>query len=115
MIALFSDQHALHAPVFEFFRGERVPCSPAWFAALEQACLRITQYRAQALVVSLGLDTFADYPICTFTLRAADFQRLGERLAALVLPAVFVLEGGYATEALGVNAVQVLDGFEQGC
>ncbi|MDP3355331.1 MAG: histone deacetylase family protein [Polaromonas sp.] len=86
----------------------------AWFAALEQACIRITRYSAQALVVSLGLDTFADDPICTFALRADDFHRLGQRLAALGLPTVFVLEGGYAAEALGVNAVQVLDGFEQG-
>ncbi|MBC7597443.1 MAG: histone deacetylase family protein [Polaromonas sp.] len=85
-----------------------------WFAALEQACARIAQYSAQALVVSLGLDTFADDPICTFALRAADFDRLGQRLAALGLPVVFVLEGGYAAEALGVNAVQVLDGFEAG-
>lgn len=85
-----------------------------WFAALEQACRRIAQHGAQALVVSLGLDTFADDPICTFALRATDFQRLGQRLAALDLPVVFVLEGGYATEALGVNAVQVLDGFEAG-
>ena len=26
MITLFSPQHALHAPAFEFFRGERIPC-----------------------------------------------------------------------------------------
>jgi acetoin utilization deacetylase AcuC-like enzyme len=28
------------------------------------------------------------------------------------LPTVFVLEGGYAVEALGSNAVKVLEGFE---
>ncbi|MDI1272514.1 histone deacetylase family protein [Polaromonas sp.] len=85
-----------------------------WFEALEQACRRITQHGAQALVVSLGLDTFEGDPISTFALRAADFGRLGRRLADLGLPTVFVLEGGYAAEALGTNAVQVLDGFEQG-
>ena len=26
MITYFSDRHVLHAPAFEFFRGERVPC-----------------------------------------------------------------------------------------
>lgn len=86
----------------------------AWFEALEQACRRITQHGAQALVVSLGLDTFEGDPISTFALQAADFGQLGRQLAALGLPTVFVLEGGYAAEALGTNAVQVIDGFEQG-
>lgn len=85
-----------------------------WFDALEQGCRRIAQSGAQALAVSLGLDTFAEDPISTFALQLADFRRLGQRLALLGLPTVFVLEGGYAAEALGVNAVEVLDGFEQG-
>lgn len=85
----------------------------AWFDALEQGCLRIAKHGAQALVVSLGLDTFEGDPISTFALQPADFHRLGRRLAALGLPTVFVLEGGYAAEALGSNAVQVIDGFEQ--
>ncbi|OOG39429.1 histone deacetylase family protein [Polaromonas sp. A23] len=86
----------------------------AWFDALEQGCLRISQFGAEALVVSLGLDTFEDDPISTFALKLADFRRLGQKLAALGLPTVFVLEGGYAAEALGTNAVEVLDGFDQG-
>ena len=83
-----------------------------WFDALGQACLRITRYRCDALVVSLGLDTFADDPISKFALQADDFTRLGECLGALGLPTVFVLEGGYAASALGTNAVNVIDGFE---
>ena len=47
-------------------------------------------------------------------LQADDFSRLGARLARLGLPAVFVLEGGYAAAELGVNAVNVIEGFEQG-
>ena len=84
----------------------------AWFAALEQACTRIAGHGAQALVVSLGLDTFEGDPISRFALASADFLRLGERLAQLGLPTVFVLEGGYAAADLGTNAVNVLDGFE---
>lgn len=84
-----------------------------WFAALELACVRIAQYNADALVVSLGLDAFEDDPISRFTLKTSDFTCLGERLAALGLPTVFVLEGGYAAAELGTNAVNVLDGFEQ--
>ncbi|WP_119966189.1 histone deacetylase family protein [Simplicispira lacusdiani] len=85
-----------------------------WFAALEQACARIAGHGAEALVVSLGLDTFEGDPISRFALASADFLRLGERLARLGLPTVFVLEGGYAAADLGTNAVNVLEGFEQG-
>jgi acetoin utilization deacetylase AcuC-like enzyme len=84
-----------------------------WFEALEQACTRIAGYGADALVVSLGLDTFADDPISTFALQTDDFSRLGRRLARLGLPAAFILEGGYAAAELGVNAVNVIEGFEQ--
>ncbi|MEO6016453.1 MAG: histone deacetylase family protein, partial [Polaromonas sp.] len=53
-------------------------CTPAlWFEALEVACLRMAAYGAEALVVSLGLDTFEDDPISTFALQAGDFSRLG--------------------------------------
>ncbi len=85
-----------------------------WFAALEQGCARIADYGADALVVSLGLDTFAGDPISKFALQADDFSRLGERLSRLGLPTVLVLEGGYAAAELGVNAVNVVEGFEQG-
>ena len=84
----------------------------AWFAALEIACARIGRHRADALVVSLGLDTFAQDPISTFALQTTDFTRLGARLRQLGLPTIFVLEGGYAAAELGLNAANVMDGFE---
>ena len=83
----------------------------AWFDALEAACVRICAYGADALVVSLGLDTFEGDPISRFALASADFLRLGQRLERLGLPTVFVLEGGYAAAELGTNAVNVLEGF----
>jgi acetoin utilization deacetylase AcuC-like enzyme len=85
----------------------------AWFEALELACQRVAKHDAQALVVSLGLDTFAGDPISKFALQSDDFTRLGARIAKLGLPTVFILEGGYAASELGTNAVNVLDGFEQ--
>ena len=41
-------------------------------------------------------------------------MRLGQRLAAIELPTVLVMEGGYATEELGRNVAAVLSGFETG-
>lgn len=85
---------------------------PDWFSALARACQRIQAYGADALVVSLGLDTFSEDPISQFSLQTDDFSQLGKVLGTLKLPTVFVLEGGYAAQALGVNAVNVLEGFE---
>ena len=35
----------------------------------------------------------------------------GRRIGKLGLPTVFCMEGGYAIEAVGINAVNVLEGF----
>lgn len=85
---------------------------PEWLATLETACARATAAGADALVVSLGLDTFAGDPLTKFALERDDFRRLGGRLARLGLPTVLVLEGGYAAAELGANAASVLEGFE---
>lgn len=82
-----------------------------WREALAAALRRIAAFGAQALVVSLGVDTFAGDPISGFALGSADYLRLGEDLAAAGLPALFVFEGGYAVVEIGVNTVNVLEGF----
>ena len=83
-----------------------------WSAALEQACTQIEAYAPDVLVISLGVDTFKDDPISTFKLDSPDYLRMGERIARLGLPTLFVMEGGYAVEEIGINAVNVLEGFE---
>jgi acetoin utilization deacetylase AcuC-like enzyme len=82
-----------------------------WSKALESACRKIKAYGPDALVVSLGVDTFKDDPISFFKLESEDFKTYGKRIAKLKLPALFVMEGGYAIEAIGVNTVNVLEGF----
>ena len=82
-----------------------------WRRALEQALAEVRRYDAQALVVPLGVDTFEGDQISKFTLRSADFLEIGRRLAAAGLPTVFVMEGGYAVAEVGVNVVNVLEGF----
>jgi len=83
-----------------------------WSQGLETACRRITEYQPDALVVALGVDTFEDDPISFFKLKSSDYLTLGQRIAQLGLPTVFTMEGGYDVEAIGVNAVNVLQGFE---
>ena len=84
----------------------------AWSAALEHACARIAAYAPDALVVSLGVDTFKDDPISSFTLESADFTAYGAHIARLGLPTLFAMEGGYAVAEIGLNTVNVLQGFE---
>lgn len=82
-----------------------------WSAALEEACKRIAAYKPDALIVSLGVDTFKLDPISPLKLEHEDFTTYGARLARLKLPTLFVMEGGYAIAAIGVNTVNVLEGF----
>lgn len=79
--------------------------SAAWLAALETACVKIAMARPQALVVPLGAHA-------GFGLTGGDFLRIGERIAHLGLPTAFVFEGGAAAPELGINTVNVLEGFE---
>jgi len=82
-----------------------------WSDALEVALAAIDRFGAEALVVSLGVDTFAGDPISGFTLQSQDYLRMGERLRQAGLPTVLVFEGGYAVHEVGVNAVNVLQAF----
>ena len=81
--------------------------------ALAQAMRRIGEFSPDALVVSLGVDTFKDDPISNFHLENEDYLRMGGAIAAASLPTMFVMEGGYAVDDIGVNTVNVLSGFEQ--
>jgi acetoin utilization deacetylase AcuC-like enzyme len=86
--------------------------SAQWFAALEAACIKIGMAAPDALVVSLGVDGFAGDPASRVALQSGDFLRIGERIAHLGLPTAFMFEGGNAVAELGVNTVNVLEGFE---
>jgi acetoin utilization deacetylase AcuC-like enzyme len=82
-----------------------------WLAALGEALVRVQRHAPEVLIVSLGLDTSAEDPICSFSLGAAEFAELGRRLAMLALPTLLVQEGGYAVSAVGTHLQQVLSGF----
>ncbi len=78
------------------------------FAAAEK---KIEAFGPDVLLISLGLDTFIDDPIARFRLTSDDYLRLGEAIAAFKLPTLFVFEGGYNVEKLGLNTVNVLEAF----
>ena len=82
-----------------------------WYEALDAACADVAASGAEALVVPLGVDTHEDDPISRFRLQTPDYLRVGARIAELGLPTVFVMEGGYATDVIGVNVANVLEGF----
>ncbi len=91
-----------------------LPCGTGfdtWLQALRQALQAVERFGAEALVVALGVDTFEGDPISRFRLRSPDYLRIGQSLASAGLPTVFVMEGGYAVAEIGVNVVNVLEGF----
>ncbi len=85
-----------------------------WGAVLDAACRKIKAYKPDVLLVSLGVDTYKDDPISSFKLTSPDFISYGARIAKLKLPTLFVMEGGYAVDAIGINTVNVIEGFENG-
>ena len=65
---------------------------PAYETALDDALARIRRYRPQAIVVSLGVDTFKDDPISKFKLDSPDYFKIGRKIAALGLPTLFIMK-----------------------
>ncbi len=84
----------------------------SYSAALATGCESLRAHKIDALVVSLGVDTFEHDPISEFKLTHDDYLRMGAAIASLGVPTLFVFEGGYAVDDIGVNAVNVLSGFE---
>ena len=79
--------------------------------ALARALEWLGEGSPELLIVSFGADTYAGDPISHFALHTADYTPLARRIAALGMPALIVMEGGYAVEALGANVAAFLEGF----
>ncbi|HWA88891.1 MAG TPA: histone deacetylase family protein [Rhizomicrobium sp.] len=94
-----------------------LPAGTDWSAyaeAFAAARGKIEAFKPDVLLISLGLDTFVDDPIARFALESDDYFKLGQAIAGFKLPTLFVFEGGYNVEKLGLNTVNVLEGFEGG-
>jgi acetoin utilization deacetylase AcuC-like enzyme len=85
-----------------------------YLPALDASLARIADFGPDVVLVSLGLDTFEGDPIARFKLKTLDYLRLGEALARLREPTLFVFEGGYNLEALAENTCNALEGFAGG-
>lgn len=83
-----------------------------WREALADALARVGEFSPQYLVVSLGVDAFENDPISFFKLTSPDFLTTGQMIGALDIPTLFVMEGGYDVDEVGVNVVNVLKGFD---
>ena len=82
----------------------------AYLDALAEAMALVAAFDPATLVVSAGFDTFEGDPIGAFAVTTDGFRRIGAALAAAGRPMVLVQEGGYAVDALGANAVALLEG-----
>ncbi len=84
-----------------------------WASALDAAKKNILNFKADALVISLGVDTYEKDPISFFKLTSENFIDMGRRIREINLPTLFVMEGGYAIDEIGDNTVNTLIGFEE--
>jgi acetoin utilization deacetylase AcuC-like enzyme len=86
---------------------------PGYRPAFETALQRIRDFAPQALVVATGYDTFRGDPFGNLCLDTPDYAVLGQGIASLGLPTLFMQEGGYVIEALRANTRSLLEGYMQ--
>ena len=80
--------------------------------AKEKALELIQNFAPKFLVVSAGMDIYADDPLGTIKVTTEGIGEIGRRIASLNLPSVIVMEGGYNNEALGRNITSFLGKFK---
>lgn len=72
-----------------------------WLAAVAAGCRAVADFRADAVVVSLGFDASVDEPLGFLAVTEDGFARAGELVAGLGRPVAVVQEGGYAVGVIG--------------
>ena len=79
--------------------------------AFERALQRIQDFAPDAIVIAAGYDTFRGDPFGNLSLDTPDYAVLGQGIASLKLPTLFMQEGGYVIDALRANTRSLLDGY----
>jgi acetoin utilization deacetylase AcuC-like enzyme len=82
-----------------------------YLASLADALDLIRKFAPKYLVVSAGMDIYADDPLGTIKVTTQGISKIGKRIASLELPTVVVMEGGYANEMLGRNVLAFLENW----
>lgn len=82
-----------------------------YLAVLEEALGLVRDFAPEHLVVSAGMDIYAHDPLGTIRISTEGIREIGKRIAALKLPSVIVMEGGYNNDMLGRNIVEFLSSF----
>ena len=83
-----------------------------YLLTLKEALTLIQNFEPEYLVVSAGMDIYADDPLGTIKVTTEGIREIGQRISSLGLPTVIVMEGGYNNEALGRNVVSFLGEFK---
>ncbi len=84
-----------------------------WKKNLNAAISNVKKFSPNFLLISLGVDTFEKDPISFFKLKSNDYFDVGKVISRLNIPTLFVMEGGYAINEIGMNTVNILKGFEE--
>ena len=79
-----------------------------YLSALEEALALIRGFAPKHVVVSAGMDIYAEDPLGKIKVSTEGIGEIGRRISALNLPTVIIMEGGYNNEALGRNIVKFL-------
>ena len=85
----------------------------AYLQAFDDLMDKVRAFQPEAIVVSLGFDTYKDDPVAFFNVDEEGYHRMGQGLAGLGLPLLLVQEGGYCVEALGGCAEAVVRGVHR--
>ncbi|KAL3766574.1 hypothetical protein ACHAW5_003877 [Stephanodiscus triporus] len=104
----------MHVPL-----GKGAGWSDRYEASLRDAMSAIAKFRPQALVVSLGLDTYDGDAVAVnrggFKLSGKDYVEMGRLIGSYMakkdVPCVFVQEGGYKMDVVGDAAADVVGGY----
>jgi acetoin utilization deacetylase AcuC-like enzyme len=99
---------------FGFHRNFPLPAGTddeSYLQSLNEALQLIVEFKPAYLIVSAGMDIYADDPLGKIKVSTEGIGRIAQKIAALNLPTVIVMEGGYNNEVLGVNMVEFLSAF----
>jgi acetoin utilization deacetylase AcuC-like enzyme len=82
-----------------------------YLSALDEALTLIREFAPRHVVISAGMDIYAEDPLGKIQVSTQGIGEIGKKISALELPTVIVMEGGYNNEALGNNIVSFLGEF----